>query len=530
MHCKKLFAALLALCLMMRLLPAGAAAAEGAGFADVDAAAPYAAAVDWAAAQRVTLGVDAAHFAPDAPCTRAQAVTFLWRAAGQPAAPDAPDDADADAEAYYAPALRWAAALQLLPGADDARFAPEEGLTTGLLRAMLAALCGEPDAADADGAVCTRAAAVELLYDARGALAALPAPIETTVAEIMKYGNLELDISVAELLGRGYAYGDVLRVTVAGQTLEMPLGSEYSDVDSGAMLCRAYHDETKDHVCLAINMGDFATALDLAEKTLTEEFPGFRWDWKVPAPLTVTIAMAQRGGYAGQYLVRHLTHSNDRADYPALTDAEFANFRAVAVTGIAPGMLCRSSSPVDPALGRSAFADRALDAAGVRTILNLADNDSSLHLFEGYDASAYSRRDVIARTFGMDPAEDSFKAALAEELEFMAAHPGPYLIHCKEGKDRTGFVCALLECLMGASADEVIDDYMLTYRNFYGVQPGSTAYDAIVRGGITAMLSEHPETDDLHAADLVGWAEDYLRSAGLPDETVAALKLRLSGA
>ena len=112
----------------------------------------------------------------------------------------------------------------------------------------------------------------------------------------------------------------------------------------------------------------------------------------------------------------------------------------------------------------------------------------------------------------------------------MAAHPGPYLIHCKEGKDRTGFVCALLECLMGASADEVIGDYMLTYRNFYGVQPGSTAYDAIVRGGITAMLSGHPETDDLHSADLVGWAEDYLRSAGVPDETVAALKLRLSGA
>ena len=51
----------------------------------------------------------------------------------------------------------------------------------------------------------------------------------------------------------------------------------------------------------------------------------------------------------------------------------------------------------------------------------------------------------------------------------MTEHSGPCLIHCVEGKDRTGFVCALMLALAGASAQEIIDDYMITYYNYYGI-------------------------------------------------------------
>ena len=53
-------------------------------FVDVPSEAYYADAVDWAAATGVTAGVDNTHFGPDEGCTRAQMVSFLWRAAGEP--------------------------------------------------------------------------------------------------------------------------------------------------------------------------------------------------------------------------------------------------------------------------------------------------------------------------------------------------------------------------------------------------------------------------------------------------------------
>ena len=54
-------------------------------FVDVPSGSYYEDAVDWAVANGITTGTDAAHFSPDGICTRAQAVTFLWRAAGRPA-------------------------------------------------------------------------------------------------------------------------------------------------------------------------------------------------------------------------------------------------------------------------------------------------------------------------------------------------------------------------------------------------------------------------------------------------------------
>lgn len=50
-------------------------------------------------------------------------------------------------------------------------------------------------------------------------------------------------------------------------------------------------------------------------------------------------------------------------------------------------------------------------------------------------------------------------------------HPAPYVVHCTEGKDRTGYVCALLEALAGATYDEIVDDYLVTYGNYFHITP-----------------------------------------------------------
>lgn len=95
-------------------------------FADVQPAAYYAKAVQWAVQKGVTSGVDASHFAPDSPCTRGQIVTFLWRSAGEPCA-DAPAPfEDVQPGAYYAGAVEWAYGAGIASGVDSSNFRPED--------------------------------------------------------------------------------------------------------------------------------------------------------------------------------------------------------------------------------------------------------------------------------------------------------------------------------------------------------------------------------------------------------------------
>ena len=112
-------------------------------FVDVKASDYFYDAVLWAAEKGVTSGTDALHFSPNAPCTRAQIVTFLWRAAGSPAPKNMSSFADVPADAFYAKAVAWAVENGITGGTGDGKFSPD--------------------------ATCTRAQAVTFLYRASGA-------------------------------------------------------------------------------------------------------------------------------------------------------------------------------------------------------------------------------------------------------------------------------------------------------------------------------------------------------------------------
>ncbi len=363
------------------------------------------------------------------------------------------------------------------------------------------------------------------------ALADGPATLTVTaeLANIKKYGNVVLSLPKEELFAAGYAFGDVVTVSFLDQSVELPVCNNYSDVDSGlpALFARDEDDEP----LLAINMGDFATDYGIAVKT-THEDKSVEWSWAegVTGPLTVTIRMHEAGGYYDEYVLHKASYTDSREDYPNLSDAEFANFRAVETTGVGRGVLFRSCSPINPEHNRNAFADAAYRAAGVTVVMNLEDDEETARAYPGFDESYYAATAFIALNMGVDYAAPDFKDKLAEGLRFFAENPGVYAVHCKEGKDRAGYVAAILECLMGASYDEVAADYMITYYNYYGVTRGDERYDAILRSTILKMLSDAFGVSDLRSADLAACAADYLRSCGLTDETLAALKTNLSGA
>ena len=96
---------------------------EKAKFVDVPENSYYAKAVDWAVEKGITNGVDETHFAPDATCTRAQAVTFLWRALGCPEPKAAKSEfTDVSEDAFYFKAVLWAAENGITFGYGDGTF------------------------------------------------------------------------------------------------------------------------------------------------------------------------------------------------------------------------------------------------------------------------------------------------------------------------------------------------------------------------------------------------------------------------
>ncbi len=114
-----------------------APAAEQSPFRDVSASDYYYDAVKWAAEKGITSGTSADLFSPSAPCTRAQMVTFLWRAAGSPNVGGALTFTDVADSAYYAPAVRWAASVGVTSGTGAGRFSPDDPCTRGQMAAFL---------------------------------------------------------------------------------------------------------------------------------------------------------------------------------------------------------------------------------------------------------------------------------------------------------------------------------------------------------------------------------------------------------
>ena len=106
-------------------------------FYDVPNDSFYYEAVKWAVETKITSGVGNNLFAPDQPCTRAQIVTFLWRAAGCPEPKRAGSFSDVSEGNYYAKAVAWAAANGITGGTGEGRFSPDAACTRGEIVTLL---------------------------------------------------------------------------------------------------------------------------------------------------------------------------------------------------------------------------------------------------------------------------------------------------------------------------------------------------------------------------------------------------------
>ena len=113
-------------------------------FTDIPSGAYYENAVIWAADKGITGGTSATTFSPNGICTRAQAVTFLWRAAGSPATKSMNSFADVPADAYYAKAVAWAVENGITSGTGGGKFSPDATCTRAQIVTFLYRAAGSP--------------------------------------------------------------------------------------------------------------------------------------------------------------------------------------------------------------------------------------------------------------------------------------------------------------------------------------------------------------------------------------------------
>ena len=334
-----------------------------------------------------------------------------------------------------------------------------------------------------------------------------------------EFGGVYIKAAIAEFNALGYQYGDSVDVVFSnGYRLEdQPYYNGYY-TDYGQSLLVAYPGY--DYIKACINCGS-----DLWELAALSESE------------TATVTLRERGKYLSTQKARDIHYTDDRSDYAS--DVVFANFRSVSAAGVAPGMLYRSASPCDNQHKRAPYVDALIQSAGVRCILNLADSEEKIESYLSSDAFAspffldlYKNGHVLPLALSADFSSAEFQQKLTAGLRAMAEQEGPYLIHCTEGKDRTGFVCLLLEALCGASCGDIVDDYMLTYDNYYGINRTSDPerYAIIVSQVLDPMVRflAGSEDTDLEKADLAAGARSFLLSGGMEEQQIDALRERLT--
>ena len=346
-------------------------------------------------------------------------------------------------------------------------------------------------------------------------LAALPAIAEAAavsckIEAIDEYGLARLDIAEAELTAAGIELGDIVTVTSGSYTGDMPVFNGYY-VDRGGFMVHV-SPHTGD-ITLCVNYGDFSEATGVA------------------AGDAVTIALKEKAGALATQEINDLVYSDEREDFAS--DVVFANFRPVA-----EGRLYRSASPVDNKANRAPYADSLIREAGVQTVMNMADMPEDIEAYIAAEdfASPYYRGlfeagNVFALKMPVDFIDDDFAAGIAQGFSFLAEREPPYLVHCLEGKDRTGFAIMMLEALMGWSEAQIVDDYMQTYDNYYGIVPGTDKYDMIVEKNIGEMLRAVAGLEagaSLADTNLKAAAEAYLLKNGMAEDALRQLEAKLA--
>ena len=350
------------------------------------------------------------------------------------------------------------------------------------------------------------------------AAGAVPTLAGCPVSHSPKSDGAFIEISIADFNALGFAFGDSVDVAFSnGYTLKgLPYYSG-TFVEPGEALLLG--SPNRSYIQVGVYIGDdlWATA-GLSDGD------------------TATVTRAEPGAFTGVQEALDISYTDERTDYPS--DIAFANFRELSGGNLKPGMFYRGASPVNNEHNRAAYANALIANAGVQTDLDLADSNDKITSFLEEDAKAgidvshfeslHRAGNVVAIDLNSAYQSEKYGQKLAEGLVELMQHSGPVYIHCTAGKDRTGFVCMLLEALAGASYQQIADDYMITYDNYYHINAANEPekFNTIKEQRLNSMfryITGMEKDADLASADPSAGARNYLKTAGMSDEQIDQL-------
>ncbi len=345
--------------------------------------------------------------------------------------------------------------------------------------------------------------------------------VEYTISKNTDFGSVDLAVTIEDFNNSGFAYGDSLDVLFSsGETLmDIPYYNGYY-VKTGMPLVVGYPGYKS--IVIARNNDPLWDKLNLTEGG------------------TAKICIREKGKYAANQEAFSMAYTDERNDYSS--DESFANYRSLTGGCIKPKTFFRGASSIDDQHKRAGTVDKLIKKQGIRFDLDLSDNEEKIKTYLKNDSKAkdylftklYSENKAALVDLKTGYKKHAYASSLADGFRKIASCEGPYYIHCVEGKDRTGFACVLLEALAGASYQEIEQDYMKTYENYFFITKENAyeKYQAVKElrlDEMIAFLTGSKDGADLSQADIYAGAKQYLKMGGMTDAEIDALEKQVRG-
>ena len=331
--------------------------------------------------------------------------------------------------------------------------------------------------------------------------------LEATVTEIDQFGDAVLDIRDLNL-----DYGDSVNVEFSGGYTgkAVPVYPEFYGNRGDSVVT----DYFKDYIVVAGIGFDFASVTG------------------IEAGETVVISLDEPEKYKELFEAYNIDPNWEQR--PGQTVEEYLNVRSPSAGTMEKGILYRGASPFSEKLQRIDEMEEYLKQHGIRTIVSLSEEseeDLKTKEFPEYSKQLVQEGNVIVIPMGVDYREPKVMKQIGIGLNRMSEKEGPYLIQCSYGRDRTGVICALLEALCEASAQEIIDDYMISYKNLHEIpmDSESTQYQLYYTRMMESLGQVGFPSEGFENADLEQIARTYLSECGMSETEIDRLKAVLEG-
>ena len=369
-------------------------------------------------------------------------------------------------------------------------------------------------------ALCVLVVALVLATSCTYVLANHETSIDCTITGRDDFDAAIVSITMDELYGSGICNLDSVDLEVDGVVLK---GGIVSDTYSVIPIGHPY-------VFVNTNTGEVTVGVQYLDN-----------DWAVGTHVKITRTGASG---VGDVCVNTVSGEIEREDCDS--DEQYANYRMVTCGDIAPGKLYRAASPVNAGHGdRSRYVSELMERDGIENLmcLNLSEGYMESEHDEGtlnaYVDSLYVNGDVLCRNLPVFMFTDE---TFGDVFRFIAENDGPFLVTCTMGKDRTGFVVTLLEMLMGATYEEMRDDFGQSYCGYYNLEKESAEYRYVIDTRLDPVLVGIHELDRISDYTSIDWdnsdfsgydfkadAEHMLKTVyGLTDSEIQSIRDHLS--